>query len=84
MKLIIMPRDAIVVVIFRGKKYWGTKFASPKLTPVSTSETIRIRSRLYKDFNLTVTLDQNISRVITLQRKKRRMRLFDLKLKEKK
>lgn len=83
-KLIIMPRDAIVVVIFRGKKYWGTKFVSPKLTPVNTPETIRVRSRIYKDFNLTVTLDQNISRVISLQRKKKRMRLFDLKLKEKK
>jgi hypothetical protein len=83
-KLIIMPRDAVVVVIFRGKKYWGTKFVSPRLTPASTPETIRIRSRLYKDFNLTVTLDQNISRVISLQRKKKRMKLFDLKLKEKK
>lgn len=80
--LTILPRQAVVVVIFRGKKYWGNKFRSPPVAPTSKAETVRIRAKSYKDFDLPVTLSEDTSRVVKLQRKKRRMKLFDLKLRE--
>jgi hypothetical protein len=67
LRLTIRPAAARPEVELRGQRYPGATFTSPALPRGTTPETVTVRARGYREQALSLTLDQDVAREVTLE-----------------